>query len=180
VLTLAELGAYIREHHHRDLFRLETLPAYSAASDGGDYERFLRGEPGPTVDKTAWIDTLRTATAAGRAWRRLRLIHTPITDYERYACTWGYPDNVAAGEDVRVLVVPTGDRTHERVGDFFVLDDRHVIRSVYDAHGALQGAQIQHGTEADTLIGVRDLLWERAQPFTQWWAGTHTGTAQVA
>lgn len=180
-MSLPELGAWLNERNTRGLFRLETLPRYVSDSDGGDYERFLAGDAGPTVDKSGWSNLLRTARTDGRPWRRLRIIHTPMTDYERYSCSWGYPDNVAFGEEVRVLVVPAGDRTHELVGDFFVADDHHVARSHYGPdHRFTHAVDLTDTTEGDTLIGVRDLLWARAQPFTSWWAGTHTGTAQVA
>lgn len=169
MLTLPDMAAWLRELHTHDLFRLETLPAYEAASDGEDYRRFLRGEPGPTVDKTRWLDTLRHDIAAGRRWRRARIIHRPMTDYERYSCAWGYPDNVRAGEDVRILEVGDDTRLDEQVGDFFVVDGRHVMRSVYD-DGRLLGAIPVSGGEAAALIAVRDLVWDRAVPFGPWWA----------
>lgn len=171
-LSLPELAAWIGEHHTRDLFRFEPMPFYASASDGDDFARFLAGETGPNVDKSGWRNTLATARAEGRAWRRLRVIHAPMTDYERYSCAWGYPDNVAWGETVKVLPVNHGDRTHERIGDFFVVDDEHVARSYYGDDGAFTHARIVEGEEADVLIGLRDLLWNpysgQAQLFEHW------------
>jgi hypothetical protein len=33
----------------------------------------------------------------------VRIIHDPITDYERYACEWGYTLNSPAGEIIRII-----------------------------------------------------------------------------
>jgi Family of unknown function (DUF6879) len=33
----------------------------------------------------------------------VRIIHDPITDYERYACEWGYALNSPAGEIIRII-----------------------------------------------------------------------------
>ena len=82
----------------QDLFRWETLPAYEVASDGSDYRRYLDGADAPTPErKQPWLDTLREWAKQGRPRHRVRLIHDPITDYERYACEWGYALNSQAG-----------------------------------------------------------------------------------
>jgi hypothetical protein len=78
----------------RDLFRWETLPAYEVASDGSDYLCYLDGADAPTPErKQPWLDILREWAEQGRPRRRVQIIHDPITDYERYACEWGYALN---------------------------------------------------------------------------------------
>jgi hypothetical protein len=57
------------------------------------------GADTPTPErKQPWLDTLREWAEQGRHRRRVRIIHDPITDYERYACEWGYALNSPAGE----------------------------------------------------------------------------------
>lgn len=167
MMDLPAMAAWLSERHTSDLFRLETLPSYTAASDGGDYQRWRDGLES-TVDKSGWLQKLRDDTAEHRRWRRVRVLHTPLTDYQRYSIEWGYPDNVAAGEDVRVLVVTEESRLDQLVGDFFVVDGQHVLRTHYDDHGVHQGGEVVTGREAASLIAIRDLVWSQAVPFTQW------------
>jgi hypothetical protein len=101
MLDERELGAYLRQTT-RSLFRLEALPAYDVPTDRGDFPRYLAGEPAPDMErKGRWLDFLREQRAQGIDRHRVRVLRTPLSDYDRYACEWGY--NVPAGEDTRVL-----------------------------------------------------------------------------
>lgn len=165
MLTLAQLGAFVAEHHHQDLFRLETLSRYLSDSDGDDFGRYLRGEPEPSSEaKGPWRDRLRSDTEAGRRWRKVHLVGSPITDYERYEFEWGFAYNVTAGEQIRIGELSPALR---RVGDYFVLDHHHVIRSHYDGDGRFVGATV--ADDPAPFIALADLLWERAQDFSTWW-----------
>ena len=89
-LDAAELGRYLGDFRQR-LFRMETLPAYTVDSDGDDYQRWLAGESEPTWErKTRWMDVLRRERAAGKVSSRVRVLSEQLTDYECYACEWGY------------------------------------------------------------------------------------------
>jgi hypothetical protein len=172
VLTLPQLGDYIAERHARDLFRLEALPHYNAASDADDYRRYLRGETHPdAATKQAWLDKLRTDTAAGRRWRRVHAVWHPLSDYLRYECEWGYTYNVAHGEDVRILDLDQAGLPRAlpaQVGDFFVIDGEHAVRSYYDDHGRFSHAHVLE--EPGPYLALAELLWHTAEPFTAWWA----------
>ncbi|MGH3933171.1 MAG: DUF6879 family protein [Pseudonocardiaceae bacterium] len=174
MLDLPALGAYLTQRHTRDLFRLETLAHYDAASDDEDYHRYLRGESAPTAaGKETWLGRLRTDTAAGRRWRRVHVVTPPLTDYLRYECEWGYTHNVAAGEDVRILDLsasPAGAEVLGVVGDFFVADEEHAVRMDYDEAGRFRGA-----VPVDPLVlapyqAVAVTVWTLGVPFTTWWA----------
>lgn len=179
MLTLPELGGLLNEPHRRDVLRLETLPRYRSASDGEDFQRFLDGEAAPTVDKSGWRDLLGNARARGCTWRRVRIVHDPITPYEAYSLAWGYPDSVRFGEQVRVRQSPPGKAVDQQVGDFFVLDGQDVIRSVYDADGWFQHAEPVTGPMRDVYVALAGLAWDTAEDFTTWWS-RHHGEAQVA
>ncbi len=71
MLDEAALGALL-DRAERDLFRLETLDLYEVRTDGSDYDRYLRGEPGPDTDrKQPWMDRLAADAARGlRNYRR--------------------------------------------------------------------------------------------------------------
>lgn len=169
LLGINDLAEFVDQHHTRDLFRLETLDYYDVTSDGDDYHRYLRGEPAPTAAaKQPWLDRLQADVAAGRRWRRIHALTTPLTDYLSYECEWAYTDNVAAGEDVRII--DDASDALLTIGDFFVLNHQHVIRSHYDKAGLFVGAEVVNEASAKApYIAFADVIWDTAQPFTEWW-----------
>jgi hypothetical protein len=174
VLDLSGLAAWITEHHRRDLLRAETLDRYRAASDGDELDRYLRGEPEPDrAAKAAWLDRIRLDTADGRAWRRLRIVRTPLTDYVRYSCEWGYTDNSAAGEEVPVLDLssaPPGADVLARIGDFYLLERKHVAAMTYDGAGTFSHADVLDAPVPTVHQAAAAAGWQLAEPFTDWWS----------
>lgn len=172
-LDLPGLAAFLTEHHHHDLLRVETLDHYTSASDGTEFDRYRAGEPEPDrAAKTAWIDRLRTDTATGRTWRRLRVIQPPLTDYVRYSCEWGYTDNTAAGEQVRVLdlsTAPHGASVLRDIGDFYLVDDTHAAAMHYNPAGAFIHADPVTDPVTDVYRTAARVGWQLAEPFEQWW-----------
>lgn len=114
------------------------------------------------------MDHLRSDIAAGRAWRRVHALTHPLTDYLRYECEWAYTDNVAAGEDVRIIDNPGSALL--AVGDFFVLDGAHVVRSHYDHDGRFVGAEVLISDTAKApYLTISNLIWPNAERFATWW-----------
>jgi hypothetical protein len=169
VLTAPELGDYINSHLTRSAWRLELLDRYDVESDGGDYERFLRGEPEPTMErKRPWLEHLRREREAGILRHRVHILRTPLTDYLRYECEWGYLLNTAAGEGIRILDLtdrpaPSGIPDH----DFWLIDDRHAIRMHYDEAGRFLGADI--ADDAAPYQRARSAAVAASEPFADWW-----------
>lgn len=165
------LGQLLGDFRAR-LFRMETLPAYAVTSDGDDFQRWLDGESEPTWDRlNSWLEVLREERAAQKISSRVRLLSARLTDYERYACEFGYRYTGAAGEDIRVLRrgehhVPSG--LIER--DFWVVDDTQAIEMHYDQHGQFVGAELLAADRIDDYARTRDAAWEAAEPFAIWWA----------
>lgn len=168
VLTLGELLEFITERHTSDVFRLEVLPYYNAASDEDDYRRYLRGEAAPAATvKAPWLDRIRLDTAAGRIWRRVHAVTEPLTDYLKYEAEWGYRYSAAAGEQIRIAPLTSA---LTKVGDFFVIEGERVVRSRYDASGRFQHAELLQSDAAAPYVAIAALLWEQAEDFTTWWA----------
>lgn len=168
-LTLDELGPRLQQFQRR-VFRLETLPVYTVASDGEDFRRWRAGATGPTPErKQPWLDFLRAEAQSGYIRSRVRMFSEHLTEYERYACEWGYALNAAAGEQIRVLhrgehSIPAGLVEH----DFWVVDDDEVILMHYDAQGRFEAAEV--ADDPKPYIATRDTTWAAAEPFTTWWA----------
>lgn len=164
VLTLEQLGEFVAQHHHHDLFRFESLPHYTSLSDEDDYNRFLRGEPKPAArTKWSWLERIRKDILAGRVWRRVRAVPHPVTPYITYQARWGYPDLMRAGELIRVVDLT---RALGGVGDFFVFDWEHVVRSRYDSAGRFTHAEVMHPDSATPYVALAELLWSQSVPFS--------------
>jgi len=156
-----------------DLFRWETLPAYEVASDGSDYRRYLDGADAPTPErKQPWLDTLRAWAEQGRARRRVRLIHDPITDYQRYACEWGYALNSQAGEIIRVIDLaqtPLPAELTRIPQDFWLVDRREVVAMHYHPDGRFRTAEILDQRYVAEYSMAADIAWDLSEDFTTWW-----------
>jgi len=170
------LGRFIDERYHRPgdcLFRMEVLPEYDVSSDEEDFRRWLDGATKPTWSrKQPWLDTLRRERDNGQISRRIRILSAQVTDYERYACDFGYRYN-GAYEEIRVLhrgehEIPPG--LIER--DFWIINDSVVVTMNYDDRGGFQGAKVADSAELPGHLRTRDTAWAVAEPFAQWW-GRH-------
>jgi len=172
VLTAAELGDQIDACLTRSAFRLELLDRYTVGSDGSDVERYLRGEPEPDPErKQPWLDRLSRERDAGIHNHRVHVLSTPLTDYLRYECEWGYVPNAAAGEDIRIVnlaerAMPDGLVDH----DFWLVDDQYVFRMYYDPDGRLLGAEGLDEGVLPIYRRARDEAVAASVPFPAWWA----------
>lgn len=82
--------------------RLETLPAYLVG--GAEAERlkaFREGRPRPlrSVRTDPWLARIALSTLAGKSWTRVRVVDTPLTEYQRYQLA-SHQEAQAAGEQV--------------------------------------------------------------------------------
>jgi hypothetical protein len=170
MLDEAALGAFL-DRAQADLFRIEVLDAYDVASDGGDFHRYLAGEPGPDpARKGAWLDRLKADAERGLRNRRVRVLRSPLTPYLRYECEWGYAYNVTAGEDIRILDLAETDGPAGLIEEeFWVMDGRDVVRMHYDDHGKFTGAEILPSSALPKYRAARDAAWGTAVPFETWW-----------
>ncbi|GAA1692354.1 DUF6879 family protein [Kribbella sp. NPDC056951] len=161
----------IFEGFSHSAFRLETLDYYHVGSDGGDVARYLAGAPEPDPDrKGPWLNQLRAERAAGKLRHRVHVLRTPLSDYLRYECEWGYLPNAAAGEEIHILdlsehPLPT---EVERLEDFWLMDDETVLRMHYDELGVYLGASL-----AEDVVPYRrsrDAALAASTTFGTWWS----------
>ncbi|MGH3976400.1 MAG: DUF6879 family protein [Pseudonocardiaceae bacterium] len=172
-MDVQALGRFIDEHYHRPgdrLFRMEVLPEYEVSSDGEDFRRWLEGAAEPTWSrKQPWLDTLRRERDNGQISRRVRILSDQVTDYERYACGFGYRYN-GAYEDIRILHRGEHELPPElKERDFWIIDDLIVVAMYYDEYGRFEGAEVADSAELADHLSTRDAAWAVAEPFAQWW-----------
>jgi hypothetical protein len=126
------------ENFARSAFRIEARDHYDVPDERDDFATFRAGKSrprrAPGVD--AWLALVASATASGRTVDRIRLVTRPLSDYTRYefAC---YPDNIAAGETVRIVerrwLAPNDQPWAAQ--DFWIFDDEIVVVLDYDKQG---------------------------------------------
>lgn len=173
LLTAEQLGEVL-ENTRRDLFRIETLPSYDTSMTSPDFRRWLNGEDGPDWSvRQPWLDTLTDWARQGRPRRRVRVIHDPPTDYERYACEWGYANNVKAGEPTRILDLGESYLPAELAaapGDWWLIDGRGVVAMHYHPDGRFRGAEVLDPQHVEPYSRAADAAWHVARDFATWWA----------
>jgi hypothetical protein len=162
----AALGEFI-DRAARTLFRLETLDHYDVGSDGGDFQRYLRGESGPDAErKAAWHKVLQADLDRGIATSRVHVVRSPLSDYLRYEFGWGYAYNLAY-ERIRILDVAEREMpvSLDGIGDFWLLDGRHVAVMHYDEDGRYLGFHEASEDRVPRYMAVADATWRAAVPF---------------
>ena len=120
-----------------------------------------------------WLDTLTQWAREGRPRRRVRIIHDPPSEYERYACEWGYRYNIEAGEPTRVLDLAEVHPPRElqaAPGDWWLIDGRDVVKMHYHPDGSFRGTEVLTPQYVERYRAAADAAWRVAQDFTTWWA----------
>lgn len=117
-MTPAELFETFRE----SAFRLETLQYYVLAEDEPRRRAFREGRPlPPRPGKADSMRLVRNAVAAGRHVHRVHVVDLPLSEYIRYELAV-YPENVAAGEDVRITRRSDHPGLEDLDTDFWLFD----------------------------------------------------------
>lgn len=171
MLDERELDQFFARYFHRTAFRLEVRESYDVAAESGELNRYLAGEPGPDPDRDSpWLNELRADTAAGKRWQWVHVVRGPLSPYLRMAFEWGYPANVRAGADVRVLDLAEHPRPAALVGeDFWLLDDQAVLIMRYDEEGRYLGAEPAGAGELPRYRRARNAAWQAAEPLRGYW-----------
>lgn len=151
----------------RTAFRLETLPLYDVTEDAEReaFRRFCDGQPRAPQDRE-WPKLVASMVAAGKAMQRVRIVRLPLSTYEQFELAWGYPDNIAAGEDIRILPVvgtwPDGIMEH----DYWLFDDAIAVAMNYDSDGRFLGpAEV---SDVAAYCRCRDRAMAAAIPFAEY------------
>jgi hypothetical protein len=153
------------------VFRLEGLPTYDVPEE---VERIAawragRARPERSVRTSPWLSRIATTTAAGKSWRRLRLVEFPLADYIRYELG-SYVESQACGEEIRIA-----ERPSQLAGqpDFWLFDgdepDTYAAAMHYDERGRFLGAELvtddQEGLAK--MREARDMAWAAGTPLNE-------------
>ena len=86
--------------------RIEALPAYDVPAETEALSAFreggLRNLPERSVRTNPWLARIQRTTATGKTWSRTRIAGWPLTEYQLFQFTYGYPPSLDAGEVIQV------------------------------------------------------------------------------
>lgn len=146
-LARADLNACF-DLFERSAERLETLAAYSVG--GSEAERltaFRLGLPRPerSVRTSPWLARIAETIAAGKAWRRIRVMDWPLSEYQRYQLA-GYQEAAAAGDVIRIADRAAHPELAALGRDFWLFDADgprpFAAVMTYDHDGGYLGSEI--------------------------------------
>jgi hypothetical protein len=158
-----ELGRLF-ESFRSSAFRLECLSEYAVTEDD-EAEAFRQWRAGqqPQGRDRDWPKFVASACAAGKQMQRVRLVSAPMTEYQRFQCSHGYPANVTAGESIYILdSEPSGLL---RV-DFWLFDDELAVVLEYDDQGRFLRPVVAETIEP--YRQARDMALKSAIPFREY------------
>jgi hypothetical protein len=107
-----------------------------------------------------WLSMIRTATAEGRRFSRVRVVSVPLTDYSRFGVFCSQYTN-AAGEEIRYL---TRDQARDLPDyDYWLFDSLRLVKMHFDEEEHFLGGEVIK----DPAVIVqhadwRDAAWHRA------------------
>jgi hypothetical protein len=165
-----ELEKFFDEHFEKSLFRLEVLDFYEP--DREQFELYQSGKSGPDLDRRKpWLDYIKSEADAGHSMRRVHIVRSPLSDYLKFECEWGYAYNVQAGEQIRIL-----DRAEKPLGDdviledFWIFDDKYVVVMHYDDKGAFVKGEVLPEDQVSRYRLAQNAVWADGEPFSEYWS----------
>jgi Family of unknown function (DUF6879) len=147
-------------------FRLETLRAYAAPTEDERLRAFRLGLPRPerSVRTSPWLRRIAETTAAGKSWRRIRVLGRPLSEYERYQMI-GYRESAAAGDVIGIAERSAHPELAALDHDFWLFDaegpEPFAALMNYDAEGVYLGSEISVSPDAIEHCRATQRLAER-------------------
>jgi hypothetical protein len=118
----------------REALHLEMRDAYGTAVELPHLRKWLDGEPDDTDWLQDWFATVRAGTAAGKSFRRARIVSEPVSEYQR----WVLKDThlyVEAGEDIRWVPRRLVSTIPLPGNDFWLFDREYLVFLIFAGNG---------------------------------------------
>ncbi|MFJ4829879.1 DUF6879 family protein [Streptomyces sp. NPDC088747] len=160
---------YLFTEFEHTAWRLETRRGYASDRQGERFKAFMRGVmPAPEPDHS-WNVNVRTQTAQGKRFERVRIIDEPPTDGQRFLMATAQ-GNIEAGEDIRVLPRSEAKRLKLPDHDLWLFDSRTLIRFHIDDTDTTTGVEvIEDPADVLAMCQARDAARHFAVPTADAW-----------
>lgn len=163
LIPFAKVSHLFEEFEHT-AWRLETRRGYASDRRGEKWQRWLAGEDITREPDNRWRLNVRSQTAAGKRFERVRIVDDPPTEGQRYLLD-SAPGNVRAGEDIRNLARVDAVRLELPEDDFWLFDSRVLMKFHFDDEDTTLGVELlEDGPEVRTACQARDTAWHHAVP----------------
>ncbi|MFE7077404.1 DUF6879 family protein [Streptomyces sp. NPDC057620] len=161
LIPFAEVGHLFEDFEHT-AWRLETRRGYASDRAGDRFRAFLEGVlPVPEPDHP-WNVNVRTQTAAGKTFSRVRIVDDPPTDGQRFLMATA-AGGAAAGEDIRCLPRAKAERLSLPVHDLWLFDSRVLVCFHHDEEDVTLGVDLTEEPAAVlAACQARDAAWHHA------------------
>jgi hypothetical protein len=157
----------------RTVWRLETLPQYNPRTDDAFAEWRRTGQLLPLEErpgKRAWMAAVRAVVAAGKHVGRVRVRAPSDHPYAAYELAV-YPENQAAGEDVRIADRSEHPELAQLDRDFWLMDEDLVLLMDYDPDGQFRAmTPTRDPAVLARCLRQRDLAVARSVPLVEYLA----------
>ncbi|MFF8554134.1 DUF6879 family protein [Streptomyces sp. NPDC015501] len=161
MVPFSEIAPLFREFRHT-AFRLETRRGYASDRNSPKWERWKSGADLSAEPDNRWRENVRTQTAQGKRFERVRFVDEPLTEGQQFLLASGQ-GNVAAGEDIRNLPRAQAARHGIPDYDFWLFDSRVVARFVFGEDDTTLGVVLSEDpAEVAFACQVRDAAWHYA------------------
>jgi Family of unknown function (DUF6879) len=133
-LSYDEFSALFRQVQ-REALHLEMRDSYGTEAEIPHLAKWAAGAPDNDLDwLQPWCTLVHEATAAGKVFRRARIVSEPLSDYQR----WAYSLTammVDAGEDIRWVPRSQVSELMFPGNDFWLFDDELLVFLVFAGNG---------------------------------------------
>jgi hypothetical protein len=154
-----------------DVFRLEVQQTYAVEVESPRLRSYLNGEPYDRgAEPTAWYDYIQGWTNRGITFRKVHVVRSPLSEYLRFECEWSYTATEKRGQRSYILdLAETPDPPPLPDYDFWMFDERTVLRFHYNYAGGFVGAELLAEADAVRHVGYRDAALAASVPFPDYW-----------
>jgi hypothetical protein len=156
----------------REALHLETRDVYAVKDEAERFARFLekgyRDHDAEAEERQSWMTMIQDATAAGKVFRRARIISEPVTGYIRYEWEGAGP-NVEAGEEIKWLPRRLTSTIALPGNDFWLFDNSTVVFTVFTGEGDVFERQLTTDPAVVQLCrSAFEAVWSIAIPHREY------------
>lgn len=145
-------------------WRWECQGTYRQPAEAEAWRRWRAGESDDLAWLRPWLRQVQEATRGGRGFARVRVFGEPPTEYQRWQIDLS-PENIAAGEDMRVLTASQAGALALPDQDFWLFDDECVALMYFEDEQFAGIEIITEPGEVDRYRRWKALAWHDAVSF---------------
>jgi hypothetical protein len=114
------------------------------------------------------MDRVAGYANTGRSIGRVHVVERPLSEYLRFEFEWYYRHHVKAGENIRILDVTDSPVAGLPDHDFWMFDDRSVVKMLYRPEGTQIGRYLVDQPDIASYVRYRNIAQARSVPFLQY------------